>query len=120
MHKVLVVEDSQSEMARFRELLKKNNFEVIEATNGKMGVEMAAKHQPDAILMDIVMPEMNGFQATRQVTRGETTSHIPVVMVSTKNQETDKVWGKRQGARAYLTKPVQEDELLTTIQSVIG
>lgn len=120
MHKVLVVEDSQSEMARFRELLKKNNFEVIEATNGKMGVEMAAEHQPDAILMDIVMPEMNGFQATRQVTRGETTSHIPVVMVSTKNQETDKVWGKRQGARAYLTKPVQEDELLMTIQSVIG
>lgn len=120
MPKVLVVEDSQSEMARFRELLKKHNFEVIEATNGKIGVEMAIEHLPDAILMDIVMPEMNGFQATRQVARGQTTNHIPVVMISTKNQETDKVWGKRQGAKAYLTKPVDEEELLTTINSVIG
>lgn len=120
MHKVLVVEDSQSEMARFRELLIKNNYEVIEASDGQQGVEMAQIHLPDAILMDIVMPEMNGFQATRKITRNEATGHIPVVMISTKNQETDRVWGKRQGAKAYLTKPVNETELLTTIDSVIG
>lgn len=120
MYKVLVVEDSQSEMARVRSMLKTHNFDIVEATNGQMGVEMAVKHQPDVILMDIVMPEMNGFQATRQVARGKDTSHIPVIMCSTKNQETDKVWGKRQGARAYLTKPFLEEDLLKTIHSVIG
>ncbi|PNK60993.1 response regulator [Psychrobacter sp. FDAARGOS_221] len=121
MHKkVLVVEDSQSEMARFRNILSNSNFEVLEANNGQQGVEMAAQHLPDVILMDIVMPEMNGFQATRKITRNDATAHIPVVMISTKNQETDKVWGKRQGAKAYLTKPVYEAELLSTIESVIG
>ncbi|WP_296403626.1 response regulator [Psychrobacter sp.] len=120
MYKILIVEDSHSEMARFRDLLSKNNFEVIEAINGQQGFDMAATHLPDVILMDIVMPEMNGFQATRKITRHETTSHIPVVMISTKNQETDRVWGKRQGAQAYLTKPVNEQELLSTIQSAIN
>lgn len=119
MYKVLIVEDSHSEMARFRDLLSKNNFEVIEATNGEQGVEMAMSHLPDVILMDIVMPEMNGFQATRKISRQESTSQIPVIMISTKNQETDRVWGKRQGAQAYLTKPVNEQQLLQTIQSVI-
>lgn len=120
MYKVLIVEDSPSEMARFRDLLSHNNYEVIEATDGQQGFDMAVSHLPDAILMDIVMPEMNGFQATRKISRHEATSHIPVVMVSTKNQETDRVWGKRQGAKAYLTKPVNEPELLNTIQSVIN
>lgn len=120
MYKVLIVEDSNSEMARFRDLLTKNNFEVIEAVNGQQGFDMAVEHLPDVILMDIVMPEMNGFQATRKITRHETTAHIPVVMISTKNQETDRVWGKRQGAQAYLTKPVDEQQLLTTIESVIN
>lgn len=120
MYKVLIVEDSPSELARFRDLLSHNNYQVIEAIDGQQGLEMAAQHLPDAILMDIVMPEMNGFQATRKITRNEATSHIPVVMISTKNQETDRVWGKRQGAKAYLTKPVNEAELLNTIESVLN
>lgn len=120
MYKVLIVEDSPSELARFRDLLSHNNYQVIEAVDGQQGLEMANQHLPDAILMDIVMPEMNGFQATRKITCNEATSHIPVVMISTKNQETDRVWGKRQGAKAYLTKPVNEAELLNTIQSVIN
>ncbi|WP_019673471.1 response regulator [Psychrobacter lutiphocae] len=120
MYKVLVVEDSHSEMARFRDILANSNFEVIEAMNGQQGVEMAVTHLPDVILMDIVMPEMNGFQATRKITRNEMTAHIPVVMISTKNQETDKIWGKRQGAKAYLTKPVYEAELLRILDAVIG
>ena len=77
-------------------------------------------YQPDAILMDIVMPEMNGFQATRKITRDAATSHIPVIIVSTKDQETDRVWGKRQGAKEYLVKPIKEDELINVIHSVLG
>lgn len=118
MTTVLVIDDSPSEMAKFRDILTRNNFQIIEATNGEQGCLMAAEHLPDVILMDVVMPEMNGFQATRKITRGKTTSHIPVVMISTKNQETDRVWGKRQGAKEYMTKPVDESELIRIIRTV--
>ena len=119
MTTVLVIDDSPSEMAKFRDLLAKNNYQVLEAVNGEQGYQMAIEHLPDVILMDVVMPEMNGFQATRKITRDETTSHIPVVMISTKNQETDRVWGKRQGAKEYLTKPVDESELMRIIRMVM-
>lgn len=119
MTTVLVIDDSPSEMAKFRDLLAKNNYQVLEAVNGEQGCKMAADHLPDLILMDVVMPEMNGFQATRKITRGKTTAHIPVVMISTKNQETDRVWGKRQGAKEYLTKPVDEAELMRIIRTVM-
>ena len=119
MVKVLIVDDSPTEMARFREILSKHDFEIIEANNGEDGCLKAGKELPDVILMDIVMPEMNGFQATRKITRDKGTAHIPVIIVSTKNQETDYVWGKRQGARDYLTKPINEDELLRVIDSVM-
>lgn len=119
MAKVLVVDDSPSEMAKFREILTRNNHEIIEAYTGEEGILKSKELQPDVILMDIVMPEMNGFQATRQITRNAETKHIPVVIVSTKSQETDRVWGKRQGAKEYLTKPVNEDELVRVIASVM-
>ncbi|MBO1531535.1 response regulator [Psychrobacter sp. F1192] len=118
MKTVLVIDDSPSEMAKFRDMLARNDFQVLEAANGEHGCKMAEEHLPDVILMDVVMPEMNGFQATRKITRGKTTAHIPVIMISTKNQETDRVWGKRQGAKEYLTKPVNESELMHVIQSV--
>lgn len=118
MTKILVVDDSPSEMARFREILTKHGYEILEANNGEEGVAVAMQELPDVILMDIVMPEMNGFQATRKITREKTTSHIPVIIVSTKNQETDRVWGKRQGAKEYLTKPIDEDELMRVIRLV--
>ncbi|WP_201616287.1 response regulator [Psychrobacter urativorans] len=118
MTTVLVIDDSPSEMAKFRDMLAKNNFRVLEAANGEEGCAMAIEHLPDVVLMDVVMPEMNGFQATRKITRGKTTSHIPVVIISTKNQETDRVWGKRQGAKEYLTKPVDEAELIRIIRNV--
>lgn len=120
MAKILIVDDSPAEMARFREILGKHNFELIEAFNGEEGYAKACEHQPDLILMDIVMPEMNGFQATRKITRDEATGHIPVVIVSTKDQETDRVWGKRQGATEYLVKPINEEELIGVIRSVLG
>ena len=119
MATILVIDDSPSEMAKFRDMLAKNNFQVLEAMNGEQGCQMAADHLPDVILMDVVMPEMNGFQATRKITRGKTTSHIPVIMVSTKNQETDRVWGKRQGAKEYMNKPVDENGLVAMIRKVM-
>lgn len=119
MVKVLVIDDSPTEMTRFREMLIKNGFEMFEAYNGEDGCAKAIEVLPDVILMDIVMPEMNGFQATRKITREPKTAHIPVVIVSTKNQETDRVWGKRQGAKEYLTKPITEEELIRVIHSVM-
>ncbi|WP_435979163.1 response regulator [Psychrobacter sp. DM4] len=119
MTTVLVIDDSPSEMAKFRDMLAKHSFHILEATNGEQGCQMATDHLPDVILMDVVMPEMNGFQATRKITRGATTAHIPIVMISTKSQETDRVWGKRQGAKEYITKPVDESQLLETIRRVM-
>lgn len=119
MAKILVVDDSPLEMAKFREILARHQHEIIEAYTGEEAIQKAIDLQPDVILMDVVMPEMNGFQATRKITRTAETSHIPVVIVSTKSQETDRVWGKRQGAKDYLTKPVNEAELMRVIQSVM-
>ncbi|AYO53374.1 MULTISPECIES: response regulator [Acinetobacter] len=116
MAKILIVDDSPTEMFRFKEILGRHGFDVIEATNGADGVTTAQAELPDLILMDVVMPGVNGFQATRQISRGATTKHIPIVIVSTKDQETDRVWGKRQGACDYLTKPIDENQLINTIK----
>ncbi|ATZ62442.1 MULTISPECIES: response regulator [Acinetobacter] len=116
MTKILIVDDSPTEMFRFKEILAKHGFEVIEATNGADGITIAQAELPDLVLMDVVMPGVNGFQATRQIARGATTKHIPIVIVSTKDQETDRVWGKRQGACDYLTKPIDENQLISTIK----
>jgi twitching motility two-component system response regulator PilH len=115
MLKILVVDDSPTETFRFREMLQRNGYIVIEASNGADGVAMTLAERPDLVLMDVVMPGMNGFQATRQISRGADTSSIPVVIVSTKDQETDRVWGMRQGAKDYLTKPIDEENLIEVI-----
>ena len=119
MAKILVVDDSPSEMAKFRDILTRHQYEVIEAHTGDDGIQKANEFFPDVILMDVVMPEMNGFQATRKLTRDPKTSHIPVIIISIKNQEADRVWGKRQGARDYLSKPITEEALITVIRSVM-
>ncbi|MDI4481299.1 response regulator [Moraxella osloensis] len=119
MAKILVVDDSPSEMAKFRDILTRHQHEVIEAHTGEDGIQKANEFFPDVILMDVVMPEMNGFQATRKLTRDPKTSHIPVIIISTKNQEADRVWGKRQGARDYLSKPITEEALITIICAVM-
>lgn len=120
MAKILLVEDSQTESRAYAQILQKNGHEVTTAENGEQGVQKAKESLPDLILMDVVMPGLNGFQATRQITRGDATNHIPVVIVSTKAQETDKVWGTRQGAKAFLTKPVSEKLLLDTINQALA
>ena len=119
MAKVLIVDDSKTEILRFTKFLENDGHSVITANSGEEGIEVAGKELPDLILMDIVMPGLNGFQATRQLTRNEKTKQIPVIIVTTKNQETDRVWGKRQGASAYLTKPVSESTLRETLQGLI-
>lgn len=120
MPRVLIVDDSPTETYAFQGMLEKHGFEVLTADNGADGVALARQELPDVVLMDIVMPGLNGFQATRQLTKGADTAHIPVVIVTTKDQETDRVWGRRQGASGYLVKPVSEDELLKTIEAVMA
>ncbi|MDM1756242.1 MULTISPECIES: response regulator [Acinetobacter] len=116
MAKILIVDDSPTEMYRFKEILGRHGYDVLEANNGADGVTLTQAEQPDLVLMDVVMPGVNGFQATRQIARGATTKHIPVVIVSTKDQDTDRVWGKRQGACDYLTKPIDESVLINVIK----
>ena len=111
MARILIVDDSPSQLLGIKRIVEKLGHEVISAEDGAMGVEMAKAELPDLILMDVVMPNLNGFQATRTISKNAGTAHIPIVLVTTKDQETDKVWGMRQGAKAYVTKPIKEDEL---------
>jgi len=120
MTTILIVDDSPTELLALANMLKKNGYSVLEAESGENGVEIASREQPDVILMDIVLPGLNGFQATRQLNKARETEHIPVVMVTSKDQETDKVWGMRQGAKAYLTKPVSEESLIDVLKEVVG
>lgn len=118
MAKVLIVDDSPTETYKLTSMLEKNGHTVITAENGEEGVAKAKAELPQLVLMDIVMPGLNGFQATRQLSKAPETANIPVIIVTTKDQETDRVWGMRQGAKAYLTKPIEEKELLATIAQV--
>ena len=113
--KILVVDDSPTERFFLQELLAKKSYTVITAENGEEAVAKAKSEKPDLILMDVVMPGLNGFQATRQISRAPETAHIPIFMCTTKDQETDKIWGVRQGAKGYLVKPVDGDDLLKKI-----
>lgn len=116
--KILVVDDSPTERFFLQELLVKKGYAVITAENGEEAVAKAGNDKPDLILMDVVMPGLNGFQATRQIARAPETSHIPIFICTTKDQETDKIWGVRQGAKGYLVKPVDVDELLKKIAAL--
>lgn len=120
MAKVLIVDDSPTETHKLTIMLERNGHTVVFAGNGAEGVERAKIELPDIVLMDVVMPGLNGFQATRLLSKSDETASIPVIMVTTKDQETDRVWGMRQGAKAYLTKPIDEAELIKTIASVSG
>jgi twitching motility two-component system response regulator PilH len=120
MARILIVDDSPSQLMGIRRIVEKLGHEAITAEDGAEGVEKARTELPNLVLMDVVMPNLNGFQATRAITRDPATKHIPVVMVTTKDQETDRVWGMRQGAKAYLSKPFSEAELAEVIEKVLG
>ena len=113
--RVLVVDDSPTERFFLTDLLRKNGYDVLTAENGEQGVALAKSEKPDLVLMDVVMPGLNGFQATRQLSRDPETQKIPVILCTTKDQETDRVWGMRQGAVEYVVKPVVAEELLGKI-----
>jgi len=120
MAKILIVDDSPTERHVLKTILENNGHNVETATTAEEGIEVAKKTKPDLILMDVVMPGINGFQATRKLSKDADTATIPVIIVTTKDQETDRVWGLRQGAKDYLTKPMDEAELMSKIKSLIG
>ena len=120
MARILIVDDSPSQLMGIRRIVEKLGHEALTAEDGAAGVEAAKRELPDLILMDVVMPNLNGFQATRSITREPSTKHIPIVLVTTKDQDTDRVWGMRQGAKAYITKPFSESELADMIQQMLG
>ncbi len=109
---VLIIDDSPTELHIMRAALQRHGFDTLEAGDGSKGIELAREHHPDLILMDVVMPGVNGFQATRKLARDPVTADIPVVMITTKGEATDRIWGMRQGAVDYLVKPIGEDDLI--------
>jgi twitching motility two-component system response regulator PilH len=116
--KILVVDDSATERHFIGEILSKQGFEISYADDGEKAVALAKLNKPDLVIMDVVMPGMNGFQATRAISSDPETRHIPVIICTTKDQETDKVWGVRQGAKDYVVKPVNQTELLSKIAAL--
>jgi len=120
MARILIIDDSPTEVRVLGGMAKKHGYEVITAETGEQGIEVAKEQKPDLILMDIVMPGLNGFQATHAISKDPATKDIPIIIVSTKGQETDKIWGMRQGASDYVTKPASEDELISKIKALLG
>jgi twitching motility two-component system response regulator PilH len=119
MARILVVDDSPTETHQFVNVLAKHGHQVLTASSGGDGIDLANEELPDVILMDVVMPGINGFQATRQLTRAHETRHIPIIIISSKSQDADRVWGERQGASGYLTKPVDERTLISAVNGVL-
>ncbi|MBZ4038965.1 MAG: two-component system response regulator [Lysobacterales bacterium RIFOXYD1_FULL_69_11] len=119
MARILIVDDSPSQLVGIKRIVEKLGHDTVTAEDGAAGVEAAKRELPDLVLMDVVMPNLNGFQATRSITRDPSTKHIPVVLVTTKDQDTDRVWGMRQGAKAYITKPFNEADLAEVLGQLL-
>ena len=116
--KILIVDDSPTDRFALMEFLAKQGYNVVTAEDGADGIQKAKSELPDLILMDVVMPGINGYQATRTISREDATRHIPIFMCTSKDQETDKIWGMRQGANDYLTKPLDYEVLLEKIKAL--
>lgn len=117
--RILIIEDSPTDAHVMARLLERHGHQVVHADSAETGVERARTDLPDLVLMDVILPGMNGFQATRQLSKDPKTQHIPVIIVSTKGMETDRVWGMRQGAKDYVVKPPAEADLLARINALI-
>lgn len=120
MARILLIEDSPTDTAVLTRLLEKHGHQVLASASAEDGIEVCKRELPDVVLMDVVLPGMNGFQATRAITRESSTKHIPVLIVSTKGMDTDRAWGMRQGARDYIVKPPNEDALIARIDQLLG
>jgi twitching motility two-component system response regulator PilH len=118
IQQILLVDDSKTELFHLSDMLTKRGFTVRTAENGEEAMRKLAEGKPDLILMDVVMPGQNGYQLTRAITRDPRYSDVPVIMCTSKNQETDRVWGLRQGARDYVVKPVDPEDLMAKIKAL--
>jgi len=117
---VLIVEDSPTDSKVLCDMLTKNGYGVVAVGSAEEALVRVKQTKPDLVLMDVVLPGQNGFQATRTLARDDATKDVPVIICSSKGQVTDKVWGMRQGAKAYITKPIVESQLIETIQEILG
>jgi len=120
MAKILIIDDSQVDLYTLKNIVEKAGHEVVTAEDGEHGLRSAKSMRPDLILMDIIMPGMSGYEATRKLRKDDNTSEIPIIFVTSKTLETDKIWGLRQGAKAYITKPVNEQKLLSAIEESLA
>ncbi|MDW2980538.1 MAG: response regulator [Rhodanobacter sp.] len=119
MATILIIDDSPTDVRVFTTLLERAGHQVVAVSTAEEGIERVRADMPGLVIMDVIMPGMNGFQATRTLTRDPKTQNVPIVMITTKSMETDRVWGLRQGARAFITKPVNEKELLACINELL-
>ena len=120
MARILLIEDSPTDAAVLTQLLERNGHQVLASASAEDGIAVCRREKPDLVLMDVILPGMNGFQATRALSRDAATGNIPVVIVSTKSMDTDRAWGMRQGARDYIVKPPDEGALVARINAVLG
>jgi twitching motility two-component system response regulator PilH len=116
---ILIIDDSPTDVRVFTTLLERAGHAVQSVGTAEEGIERVRAEQPDLVIMDVIMPGMNGFQATRTLSRDPVTANVPIVMITTKSMETDRVWGMRQGAKAFITKPVNEKDLLACINDLL-
>jgi len=120
MAHILIIDDSPTDVRVFTTLLEKSGHRVSSAASAEAGIALAKRERPDLVIMDVIMPGMNGFQATRTLSREAETSEIPILIVTTKSMETDRVWGLRQGAKDFMVKPVAEQDLLARINKLLS
>ena len=118
IQKILLVDDSKTELHHLTDILSKRGYAVRSAENGEDAMRRLGEEKPDLILMDVVMPGQNGFQLTRAIARNPQYASVPIIMCTSKNQETDRLWGMRQGARDYIVKPVNAAELIAKISAL--
>jgi len=120
MTRIMIVDDSPTDIHLLKKILEKNGFNTLIASDAGEGIQVAKRERPDLILMDVVMPGLNGFQATRELSSDPETCSIPVIIVTRKDQQVDRMWGLRQGARDYITKPVKEGALMNLIKEALA
>ncbi|GAB3378429.1 response regulator transcription factor [Lysobacter fragariae] len=120
MARILLIEDSPTDTAVLTQMLERNGHQVLASGSAEDGLAAAKRELPDLVVMDVVLPGMNGFQATRALSKDAATSAIPVLILSTKDMDVDKAWGMRQGAKDYIVKPPREADLIARINAVLG
>jgi len=118
IEKVLCVDDSDTDLKNMKEVCSEAGYQVLTATNGNDAVAMARTEKPDAILLDVIMPDMNGFQVCRVLMNDDQTNNIPIVLVSSKGERTDRLWGEEQGAKGYIAKPYTPDQLINQLKAL--